>query len=79
MYRYFKTGEYPLPENIRYLMIADKSADLVSGDNVVLCDTTYYVVRVQDYVFRNKCLYKWAILKLYYPLQEDDFDDSAKQ
>lgn len=66
-------------ENIRYLMIADKSADLVSGDNVVLCDTTYYVVRVQDYVFRNKCLYKWAILKLYYPLQEDDFDDSAQQ
>ena len=78
-YNDFDCTDISRRDNIRYLMIAQKDADLCNGDNVVLCDTTYNVIRVQDYVYRNKLLYRWAILRLYYPLQEDDFDDSSKQ
>lgn len=63
-------------DKMYYSLIAKQDASFDVDDKVILDNITYRVIKCRRYIFKNKCVYKWAILKLYYPPQEDDFSDN---
>ena len=74
-YYNFNISDVSAKENIRYLCICKSDAEINRGDRLILDNTTYSIVRSEKLIYKDKCLYKWAILKLYYPAKEDDFVD----
>lgn len=74
-YYNFNISDISAKENIRYLCICKSNAEINRGNKIILDNITYCVVRSEKFIHKDKCLYKWAILKLYYPAKEDDFVD----
>ena len=64
-------------DNMYYLLVAEKDSAVDSNDKLILDNSTYEVIKCQSYMYRNKCMYKWAILKLCYPILEDDFSGNS--
>jgi hypothetical protein len=65
-------------EKGQYLFIGAPDKSLMAGDRVILNDTAYNVLRSEKYIHTNKTLYIRAILDLYFPAQEDDFNDNSQ-
>lgn len=72
----FESTDISVRENMYYLLVAEKDSNIISNDCLILDNSSYKVVKSQSYIYRNKCVYKWAILKLCYPFSEDDFSDN---
>lgn len=64
-------------DKMYYLLVAEKDSNISENDNLILDNSTYQVIKCQSYMYKNKCMYKWAILKLCYPFLEDDFSDNS--
>lgn len=72
----FESTDISARENMYYLLVAEKDSSISSNDSLILDNSTYKIVKIQSYIYGNKCVYKWAILKLCYPFLEDDFSDN---
>ena len=64
-------------DKMYYLLVAEKDSAVDSNDKLILDNSTYEVIKCQSYMYQNKCMYKWAILKLCYPILEDDFSGNS--
>ncbi len=59
--------------DMRYMLMTKADAVIGEKDIIRFEDRLYRVLVWQKYIVKNSCIYKWAILKLYHPEQEDDF------
>ncbi len=75
----FENTDVSSNDNIRYLLLCKSDANIKGSNRLGVNGVLYSVIRCESYFFKNKCIYKWAILKMYYQKQEDDFIDIAQQ
>lgn len=65
-----------IKENSLYKMVSGCEYIPKHGDVVIMADKKYVVRNSETYIWQNKPLYTWAILNLYFPPQEDDYNDN---
>lgn len=73
----YESTNISVKDNMYYLLVAEKDSAVDSNDKLILDNSTYEVIKCQSYMYQNKCMYKWAILKLCYPILEDDFSGNS--
>ncbi|MBQ9674125.1 MAG: hypothetical protein IJV39_05820 [Ruminococcus sp.] len=61
-----------------FLFLGSADTNFSIGDRLSLNGTVYNVTSREKYIFRNKGLYTRAVLNLYQPPQEDDYDNYSE-
>lgn len=58
---------------MRYMLFAKADTPMSRNDIVKYDNTLFKVIIWQKYLAKDDCVYKWAIMRVYSPCQEDDF------